>query len=112
MASDLWKGRVLQWVASDCNMKQIIQLWDRLFLEDSSEEDGPGTGFHRELRKGGSSWNILRILHMFLLWGPWMKHDFFSWLFPVYIGSELSLEAPKWAPHAFSGQGTETETSF
>lgn len=51
MSSDLWKGQVLQWVASDCNMEQIIQLWNKLFLEDSSEEDFPGTGFHREQRK-------------------------------------------------------------
>lgn len=33
----------------------------------------------------------------------------FSGLFPVHIGSDLSPEAPKWAPYAFSGQETETE---
>lgn len=36
----------------------------------------------------------------------------FSWLFLVYIGSDLSLEAPKWAPHAFSGQKLKQKTDF
>ena len=38
-----------------CNMEQITQLWNRLFLADSGiGEACPGTGFHSEQRKGGS----------------------------------------------------------
>lgn len=38
-----------------CNVKQITQLWNRLFLADSriGGEACPGTGFHSEQRKGG-----------------------------------------------------------
>lgn len=38
-----------------CNMEQITQLWNRLFLADSGigGEACPGTGFHSEQRKGG-----------------------------------------------------------
>jgi hypothetical protein len=71
------KDIFFQWVSSDCNMEQIIQLWNRLFLADSSEEASSGTGFHRELRKEGSSWSLLRILHMLSGQGPWMKREFF-----------------------------------